>query len=385
VKAAFGSASRSGTGWSQFRRQTKSGRYSYNDQTFTSIHKLKIQDGMPRAALLDQSEFLKTGGDEMRKIFLAFISLMAVAPLALGQAKDFPNRAIKVIVPFTAGSGSDTSARFFGEKMSAILGQTVVVENRPGASGVIAVSAVKSAPADGHTILLASISLMSVNPVTVKDLPYDPLKDLKPIAGLSRGMAAIIVPQNSKLVTLADVVKASKDDKKSLSAGTYSAGYHLIFEWFANLAGIKFNHIPYKGGGPLATDGVAGHVPVTMATYALWAPHFAGGRLRPLAVTSSKRMPELPDVPTLQELGIDGFEAQAYWGLLGPAGIPASIVNRMNAEVAKALKLPAVQERLVQMGVAITSSSPQEFDRFIRNEIDKWGKVVKDNNIKAGQ
>ena len=128
----------------------------------------------------------------MRKIFLAFIGLMAVAPLALGQAKDFPNRAIKVIVPFTAGSGSDTSARFFGEKMSAILGQTVVVENRPGASGVIAVSAVKSAPADGHTILLASISLMSVNPVTVKDLPYDPLKDLKPIAGLSRGMAAII-------------------------------------------------------------------------------------------------------------------------------------------------------------------------------------------------
>jgi tripartite-type tricarboxylate transporter receptor subunit TctC len=122
-----------------------------------------------------------------------------------------------------------------------------------------------------------------------------------------------------------------------------------------------------------------------MATYALWAPHFAGGRLRPLAVTSSKRMPELPDVPTLQELGIDGFEAQAYWGLLGPAGIPASIVNRMNAEVAKALKLPAVQERLVQMGVAITSTSPQEFDRFIRNEIDKWGKVVKENNIKAGQ
>ena len=146
-----------------------------------------------------------------------------------------------------------------------------------------------------------------------------------------------------------------------------------------------WTHIPYKGGGPLATDGVAGHVPVTMATYALWAPHFASGRLRPLAVTSPKRMPELPEVPTLQELGVAGFEAQAYWGLLGPAGIPSSIVNRMNAEVAKALKIPAVQERLTQMGVVVTASSPAEFDRFIRTEIEKWGKVVRDNNIKAGQ
>ena len=122
-----------------------------------------------------------------------------------------------------------------------------------------------------------------------------------------------------------------------------------------------------------------------MATYALWAPHFASGRLRPLAVTSPKRMLELPDVPTLQELGIEGFEAQAYWGLLGPTGIPTNIVNRMNAEVAKALKIPAVQERLVQMGVVVTASSPGDFDRFIRKEIDKWGKVVKENNIKAGQ
>jgi hypothetical protein len=135
----------------------------------------------------------------------------------------------------------------------------------------------------------------------------------------------------------------------------------------------------------LAADGVAGHVSVTMATYALWAPHFASGRLRPLAVTSPKRMSELPNVPTLQELGFEGFEAQAYWGILGPAGIPAPIVSRMNTELAKALKIPAVQERLSQMGVVITSTSPAEFDRFIRKEVDKWGKVVKDNNIKAGE
>jgi tripartite-type tricarboxylate transporter receptor subunit TctC len=160
---------------------------------------------------------------------------------------------------------------------------------------------------------------------------------------------------------------------------------HLAMTYLGNLLKVDWTHIPYKGGGPLAIDGVAGHVPVTMATYALWAPHFASGKLRPLAVTSPKRMVELPDVPTLQELGITGFEAQAYWGMLAPAGVPKDIVNRMHAEMTKVLKIPAVQERLTQMGVVVTATSPTDFDRFIRNEVTKWSKVVKENNIQAGQ
>jgi tripartite-type tricarboxylate transporter receptor subunit TctC len=226
-----------------------------------------------------------------------------------------------------------------------------------------------------------------VNPSLYPNLPFDTLRDLTPVMQIGTGSMVVTAHASTPYKTFNDLVQAAKSKPGTIGYGTIGSGSmaHLAMTSLGNTLKVDWTHIPYKGGGPLATDGVAGHVPVTMATYALWAPHFAGGRLRPLAVTSSKRMPELPDVPTLQELGIDGFEAQAYWGLLGPAGIPASIVNRMNAEVAKALKLPAVQERLVQMGVAITSSSPQEFDRFIRNEIDKWGKVVKDNNIKAGQ
>jgi tripartite-type tricarboxylate transporter receptor subunit TctC len=148
---------------------------------------------------------------------------------------------------------------------------------------------------------------------------------------------------------------------------------------------VDWTHIPYKGGGPLSTDGIAGHVPVTLATYALWAPHIASGRLRALAVTSPKRMPQLPDVPTVAEQGLPDFEAQAWWGMLGPTGIPPEIVTRMNTELAKVLKIPAVQERLSQMGVQVTASKPDEFGKFIRNEVDRWGKVVRENNIKAGQ
>jgi tripartite-type tricarboxylate transporter receptor subunit TctC len=204
---------------------------------------------------------------------------------------------------------------------------------------------------------------------------------------IGTGSMVITAHASTPYKTYNDLLQAAKSKPGAIGYGTIGSGSmaHLAMAYLGNTLKVDWTHIPYKGGGPLAADGVAGHVPVTMATYALWAPHFASGRLRPLAVTSPKRMQELPDVPTLQELGIEGFEAQAYWGLLGPAGIPPNIVNRMNAEVAKALKIPAVQERLVQMGVVVTASSPADFDRFIRKEIDKWGKVVKENNIKAGQ
>jgi len=312
----------------------------------------------------------------MRKIILAFIGLMTVAPLALGQAKDFPNRAIKVIVPFTAGSGSDTSARFFGEKMSAILGQTVVVENRPGASGVIAVSAIKSAPADGHTILLASISLMSVNPVTVKDLPYDPLKDLKPIAGLSRGMAAIIVPQNSKLVTLADVVKASKDDKKSLSAGTYSAGYHLIFEWFANLAGIKFNHIPYKGGAPIYADLMGNQLEIAIVDVGGASPLIKSGKLRAIAMSGETRHPMFPDVPTVKESGYPEYVTYTWTSFSVRSETPDDITAKLADTLQKALATNEAKEYGRSTGGELMPYGPADMQKFQREELERFRRIA---------
>ena len=160
---------------------------------------------------------------------------------------------------------------------------------------------------------------------------------------------------------------------------------HLAMTALGNLQKVDWTHVPYKGGGPLATDGAAGHVPVTMATYALWAPHLASGRLRALAVTSPKRMTQLPDVPTLIESGVPGFTAEAWWGVLAPAGTPAPIIARMNAEIAKSLKIPAVQERLTQMGVDVAASSPDELGRFVAAEVNRWATVVRDNKIKAGE
>ena len=300
-------------------------------------------------------------------------------------AQDWPSKAINLVVPFPAGGSNDVVARLVGESARKRLGQAVLVDNKPGANGSLGVETTLRAAKDQHTFLVASDSV-SLLPL-FRNMPWDLTKTFTPIAVLSFQPIVIVTAPSSGLKTIQDLQTRAKGKPDQVSYASSGQGsiQHLVGELFSQNLGVNLLHIPYKGGGPLAIDGVAGHVPVTMATYALWAPHLASGKLRPLAVTSNKRMAELPDVPTLQELGIAGFEAQAYWGLLGPAGIPASIVNRMNAEVAKALKLPAVQERLVQMGVAITSSSPQEFDRFIRNEIDKWGKVVKDNNIKAGQ
>jgi len=226
-----------------------------------------------------------------------------------------------------------------------------------------------------------------VNPSLYPNLPYDTLKDLAPVMQIGTGSMVVTAHASTPYKSFNELVQAAKSKPGTVAYGSIGTGSmaHLAMTSLGNTLKVDWTHIPYKGGGPLAADGVAGHVSVTMATYALWAPHFASGRLRPLAVTSPKRMSELPNVPTLQELGFEGFEAQAYWGILGPAGIPAPIVSRMNTELAKALRIPAVQERLTQMGVVITSTSPAEFDRFIRKEVDKWGKVVKDNNIKAGE
>jgi tripartite-type tricarboxylate transporter receptor subunit TctC len=317
---------------------------------------------------------------------LLYLALaLCFASGAMAQT-NWPNQPIKIINPFPTGGTVDQISRLLQPHLQQALGQPIIVDSRSGASGSIGTGIAAKAPPDGYTWVMV-FDTHGVNPSLYPNLPFDTLRDLTPVMQIGTGSMVVTAHASTPYKTFNDLVQAAKSKPGTIGYGTIGSGSmaHLAMTSLGNTLKVDWTHIPYKGGGPLATDGVAGHVPVTMATYALWAPHFASGRLRPLAVTSSKRMPELPDVPTLQELGIDGFEAQAYWGLLGPAGIPASIVNRMNAEVAKALKLPAVQERLVQMGVAITSSSPQEFDRFIRNEIDKWGKVVKDNNIKAGQ
>ena len=319
---------------------------------------------------------------------IALLSLLgAVWPVMVcAQSAAWPSQPIKWIVPFPTGGTVDQISRLLQPHMQQALGQPVVIDNRVGASGAIGTGLVAKAAPDGNTWVMV-FDTHGVNPSLIPNMPFDTLKDLAPVMLIGTGAMVLTAHASTPHKTFTELLQAARSKPGSISYGTIGSGSlaHLAMTSMGNQLKADWTHIPYKGGGPLSTDGIAGHVPVTLATYALWAPHIAAGRLRALAVTSPKRMPQLPDVPTLAEQGLPNFDSQAWWGMLGPAGIPADIVARMNAEMAKVLKLPAVQERLTQMGVQVTASSPDEFGKFVRGEVDRWSRVVRENNIKAGQ
>ena len=301
-------------------------------------------------------------------------------------AQTWPTQPLRLIAPFPPGGTVDQISRLLQPHLQQALGQSIIIENRAGASGSIGSAVVAKAPPDGNT-WLSVFDTHGVNPSLIPNMPFDTLKDLAPVMLIGTGAMVVTAHASAPVKSWAELLQTARAKPGSVSYGTIGSGSlaHLAMTAIGNQLKVEWTHVPYKGGGPLATDGVAGHVPFTMATYALWAPHLASGKLRPLAVTSPKRMSQLPDVPTLAESGVPGFEAQAWWGILAPAGTPQPIVARMNAELAKVLKIPAVQERMVQMGVVVTSSSPDDFGKFVANEVGKWGKVVRDNKIKAGE
>ncbi len=311
-----------------------------------------------------------------QRIWVAFLSLMLAAPLALGQAKDFPNKPVKVIVPYTAGSGSDTSARFFGEKLAAILGQPFVVENKPGASGVISAMAVKTAPADGYTILLASNSPLSVNAVTIKDLPYDPLKDLKPLSGMTRGMNAYVVAPNSKLITLADLVAAAKTEKQALNAGSYSDGYQLALEWLASVMGVKFNYIPYKGGAQVFTDVMGNQLNFGLVDMGGVVPLLKSGRLRALAVSGEVRHPEFPNVPTIKESGYPEYVNYAWTSFCVRSETPDDVTAKMVDALQKVLATQEARDFVKKMGAELMPFAPEAMRKFQQDEIDRFRRIA---------
>ena len=320
--------------------------------------------------------------DDMKRAGLAVLGLMAIAPLALGQANDFPNRPVKVIVPYTAGSGSDTSARFFGEKLAAILGQPFIVENRPGASGVISVMAVKTAPADGYTILLASNSPLSVNSVTIKDLPYDPIKDLKPLSGLTRGMNAYVVASNSKLITLADLVAAAKKERQPLNAGSYSDGYQLALEWLASVMGVRFNYIPYKGGAQVFTDVMGSQLDFGLVDMGGVVPLLMSGRLRALAVSGEERHPDFPNVPTIRESGYPDYVNYAWTSFCVRAETPDDVTAKLADALQKVLATNEARNFVKKMGAELMPYAPGVMRKFQRDEIDRFRRIAEVSGFK---
>jgi tripartite-type tricarboxylate transporter receptor subunit TctC len=313
----------------------------------------------------------------------AALALAASVTLpALAQA--WPTRPIRIIAVFPPGGSVDQVSRVLGQQLSKQLGQSFVVENVGGASGSIGTAAVAKAEPDGYTFGVV-FDTHGTNPSLIPKISFDTMKDLAHVTLIGTSPMAIVASAKSKFTKMADVLADARTVKGITigSIGTGSLG-HLAMIEAGKQGNWSWTHVPYRGGGPLMNDTVAGHMPIAIGTAFLVQPHVKAGTVRPMAVTGAKRHPGLPDTPTLAESGIKNFEALAYWGLIAPSKTPPEIVNRMHAEMQKALKDPAVAERLGAQGMTITGQGPAEFKAFMQKEIDRWSKVVKDNQISAG-
>ena len=301
---------------------------------------------------------------------------------ATAFAQGFPTKAVTLLVPFAPGGGSDTVARTIQSKLGEKLGQPVLVENRTGASGAIATAAVAKAPPDGHTLFL-SWDTHAINPVIMKDLPYDTFKDFVPVTLLARLPLVMGVWSGLPANTMAEFIALAKRQPGKLnyaSVGTASSN-RLYSEYMHSLAGIELAHIPYKGGGPSIQAMLTGEVAYSLLSFASQKGYFQSGRLKAFAVTGAKRMADLPDVPTLIESGFPGMEVYGWIGIFAPAGTPEAVVARLNRDFIATIQDADVAKRLAAAGVDAVGSTPAELDRWVRSEYDKWSKFVKSSNV----
>lgn len=312
---------------------------------------------------------------------LLLLAIFSISPTSFAQA--WPGKQpIKFIVVYPAGGASDVTARLIGTKLSESLGQTVVVENKPGANGIIATEYVAKAVPDGYTLLMANLGPNAINPVVYKKLPYDAAKDFSAITLTTIVPQFIVVSPNLPIYSVADLVAYTKANpgKVTFASAGNGASNHLSGELFNSMAGIKMEHIPYKGDAPGLVDVMSGQVTVALPTAIAAAPYVKSGQLRAIAVTSNKRLSSFPDIPTVAET-IPGFEAVSWGGVMAPAGTPAPIIQRLNAEILKILKMPDVAEKLKGFGAETVGSTPKQFDAYVKAEIAKWGKVARDNHV----
>jgi tripartite-type tricarboxylate transporter receptor subunit TctC len=317
------------------------------------------------------------------RLLVCFLAL--ANNLVFAQASDaWPSKKpITLVAVFPPGGSVDQVARILAVPLQAQLGQTVIVENKGGASGSIGAAAVAKADGDGYTFAVV-FDTHAVNPALIPNLPYDTLRDLPPVSLIGTAPMAIATPATSEFKTWNDLATAARGGK-SVNYGTIGNGSlgHLAMTLLGKSNALGFQHVPYKGGGPMMQDAVGGHVPLVIGSVFVVKPHVQSGKVRPLAVTTAKRSPDLPDVPTLNELGFSGFEAPAWWAVLAPAKTPPELVARMNAEINKALKNPDIAKRLDAQGIDIIGGPPEVARNFIQKQMEIWGKVVKENSIKA--
>jgi tripartite-type tricarboxylate transporter receptor subunit TctC len=320
-----------------------------------------------------------------RRLFLATLaSLAALAPLAAHGQDAWPSKPIKIVVPFAAGGTSDVLARVIGERLGVALGKPVVIDNRAGAGGVIGADAVAKSPGDGYTFLLGTIATHAINPALLPKMPYNAAKDFVPVILLGSISNVLVVNAETPYKSVKDLVAAAKAKPDTIPTGTAGQGtsQHMSAEAFKLQAGADLNVIFYKGSAPAMQDLIGGQIPTAFDTVTVAGPHIKSGKIRALAVTSAKRTKTLPDVPTMQEAGVANYDVASWQALFAPAGTPAAVVTRMNAEIEKIIAVPEVAAKMESLGLEHTPNTPAQFAEFNRNELAKWAKIVKDGNIK---
>ncbi|HEX6003378.1 MAG TPA: tripartite tricarboxylate transporter substrate binding protein [Burkholderiales bacterium] len=312
----------------------------------------------------------------------ACAALLAGMGALSAAAADYPTKPVRLVIGFAPGGGTDTTARALSNKLSAALGHQVVVDNRPGHSGTIAADIVSKATPDGHTVLLGTIALV-INPSLMKKMPFDTMKDLAPVTQAVDSTNVLVVHPSVAAKSVKELIGLAK--AKPLNGGSSGVGGtgHLAIELFNLQAGTKITHVPYKGGGPAMADLLGGNIQLIFATAASSIGHIKSGKVRALAVTTAKRSALVPDLPTIAEAGLPGYEANNWNGFFVPAKTPRAIVNRLNKEISTALNAPDIKEFLFKQGLDAAPGTPEQFAAYMKSEMTKWAKVIKAAGITA--
>jgi tripartite-type tricarboxylate transporter receptor subunit TctC len=318
----------------------------------------------------------------MRIVALAFAIGLALVGGARAQA-DYPTRTITFICPFPAGGGTDILVRLLASELQDKLGKPVIVENKVGAGTLIAAGAVAKSPPDGYTIFLAPVTTLAIGPSIYKKLPYDTVKDFTPIGLVGSAQFALVANPDIGAPTLPDLIKLIKSKNGQMSYGTAGAStpHHLFMEMFLKMIDAKAQHIPYRGSAPAMTDMISGRIPMMMIDLAVAAPQIKEGKLKAYGVTSANRVKSMPNLPTIAEAGLPGFAATGWFSVVGPAGMPRPIVDKLNGILMAYIKQPEVQDKMQAVAIEPRTSTPDELAAYIPAEIAKWAKVIKDAGI----
>jgi tripartite-type tricarboxylate transporter receptor subunit TctC len=314
---------------------------------------------------------------------LAMACSVLVAPALHAAVATYPSKPIRLIVPFAPGGGNDTVARTVAQRLSSALGQPVVVDNRPGAGGVLGAELAAKAPADGYTLFLGGVGSHAINPNLQRNMPYDPLRDFAPVSLIAAAPLIIVVHPSLPVKSVPDLIALAKSKPGALNYASNGNGSssHLAAAMFESMTGTRMVHVPYKGLSPALQDLVTGQVQLMFSSVVGILPQVNAGKLRAIAVTSTNRLPLVPDLPTVAESGVPQYQSSSWYGILAPAGTPRDVVERLNSEIVRAVRDPEVQKVLASDGAVPIGSTPDEFAAHIRGELERLGKVIREARI----